>query len=156
MQRKIKFRVWDKGTGHMHIIGTSQHDSLEMGFKTNAVFYYNLQNGCGSLGDDSEYVLMQNTGLKDENGKEIYEGDIVKFGQYEYQIIYEIGGFGLLDVAGLMIGKIGGINNHVYSLQVLYLECCWEESSAFDLEVIGNIYENPELIEGGKTNDTTQ
>ena len=133
--REIKFRGWYPSVKKMRnfsdgIIIADDQDRYGMFFKCTEgnVFL-------------SKCEVMQFTGLKDKNGKEIYEGDIVKFGQYEYQIIYEIGGFGLLDAAGLMIGKIGGINDHVYSLQVLYLECCWEESSAFDLEVIGNIHE---------------
>lgn len=126
--KDIKFRAWDK------VQKTMRHATLNQA--ANHLFYSWI---------DTDNI-MQYTGLKDKNGKGIYEGDIVSFGKYVYTIIYEIGGFNLCDKEGLMIGKIGGNNDHVYPLQVLYLDCCWEENSAFDIEVIGNIYENPELL----------
>ena len=46
-----------------------------------------------------------------------------------------------------MISKIGGMNDHCYSLMSLYLQCCWEESWAYDIEIKGNIHER------GYTND---
>lgn len=94
-------------------------------------------------------TVGQYTGLTDKNGKKIFEGDIVKFGRNIYQIIFECGSFALLDVNGEMITKIGGINDHCYSLMNLYLECCWEDDCAYDIEIIGNIHDNPELLKGG-------
>ena len=110
-----------------------------------------VEDGCCYKGwNDKDCKLVAFTGLTDKNGKEIYEGDIVSFGTHEYTIIYEIGGFNLYDKEGLMIGKIGGHNDHVYPLQVLYFDCCWEDNSAFDIEIIGNIYDNPELLKDYK------
>jgi uncharacterized phage protein (TIGR01671 family) len=144
MSREIKFRGKSIYSGEWFYGSLNKLDFNDGQRDVCGSYITSLENRSEEVDNDT---VGQFTGLKDKNGKEIYEGDIVKFGQYEYQIIYEIGGFGLLDVAGLMIGKIGGINDHVYSLQVLYLECCWEESSAFDLEVIGNIHDNPEFLE---------
>jgi len=62
--REIKFRVWDE-EGNKYTMTISSDGKIE---------YYNLQNGSG--GD--EYILEQFTGLYDKNGKEIYEGDIVR------------------------------------------------------------------------------
>lgn len=94
-------------------------------------------------------TIGQYTGLTAKNGTKIFEGDIVKFGKYLYQITFECGSFALLDKQGFMIAKIGGINDHCYSLMNLHLECCWEDDWAYDIEVIGNIHDNPELLKGG-------
>ena len=93
--------------------------------------------------------ISEFTGLTDKNGKKIFEGDIVKFAKHLYQIIFECGSFALLDKQGEMISKIGGINDHCYSLMNLYLECCWEDDCAYDIEVIGNIHDNSDLLKGG-------
>lgn len=96
----------------------------------------------------SKETVGQYTGLTDNNGKKIFEGDIVKFGKYTFQIIFSVGSFALYDEQGLMIAKIGGVNDHCYSLMDLYVKCCWEELWAYDIEVIGNIHDNPELLKG--------
>lgn len=75
------------------------------------------------------FNVMQYTGLKDKNGKEIYEGDIVKYkrinGSFDYgEIQYN--------------GCAFDINNS-WNLQVF---------ASRGIEVIGNIYEKPELLEG--------
>ena len=92
-------------------------------------------------------TVGQYTGLADKNGKKIFEGDIVTFGQNVYQINFECGSFSLLDSEGRMITKIGGINDYCYSFQRLYDECMWEDGWAYDIEIIGNIHDNPELLE---------
>lgn len=87
-------------------------------------------------------IIMQSTGLKDKNGKEIFEGDIVKRyrspffkAKWEYQIETVI-----KEEASLLLGREFGKNfgtipfNSPFAKSVL-------------LEVIGNIYENPELLE---------
>lgn len=74
--------------------------------------------------------LMQSTGLKDKNGVEIYEGDIIK---NSYDEIYTVKWF---DAAFYLEEKYnGGFDYHE-----LHLED--------NKKVIGNIYENPELLEG--------
>jgi uncharacterized phage protein (TIGR01671 family) len=127
--REIKFRVWDKETEYMHVLGTNTHDTL--GFiEDGRVFYYNLQNGCGSSAggyfseDGSDYILMQYTGLKDKNGKEIYEGDILQADDPNDRLTfsvkwYEYGGTNLL-----------GINTKAFV-------------------IIGNIHDNRTLLESG-------
>lgn len=134
--RKLKFRVWDKGMKRMHVLGTNTHDS--MNFLDDQAYYYNLQNGCGSLPDGlGTYDLMQYTGLKDSKGKEIYEGDIVKarWGNnmsYNLEVKFEDGGY--------------YVQNGTFSEWLgQYFEI--EESI---VEVIGNIYEDKYLLEDDK------
>lgn len=70
MNREIKFRVWDKDLKRIRYLNTEhdfiRFDSLGQGY------YENMQTGLGEWFSD----LMQYTGLKDKNGREIYEGDI--------------------------------------------------------------------------------
>jgi len=87
--------------------------------------------------DKKDFVIMQCTGLKDKNGKLIYEGDIVKYKDEVYD---------------LCIGKIEWDNAH-YELQYYTGEkygwfshiLCFKHIK--NIEVIGNIYENKELLE---------
>ena len=75
-------------------------------------------------------VLMQYTGLKDKNGKEIYEGDVVKSFLFNRvcTIVYEYNAFVVKDLYGS------------YTRDSHYVR-------GNTVEVIGNIYENPELLE---------
>lgn len=83
-------------------------------------------------------ILMQYTGLKDKNGKEIYEGDIITFGKYiKYRVIFEDSCFYLYHHEGLK-----DWDGTDYRWGPLYRI----KELSFDVELIGNIYENPELL----------
>ena len=84
-----------------------------------------------------ENTIGQYTGLHDKNGKEIYEGDIVKIKYRDEDIgkvIYEHNGFSI-DVTNMNknYGRVSFVNNFI--------------------EVIGNIYDNPELLGGEENGD---
>lgn len=132
--REIKFRAWDKNEKIMS-------DTFKI---SDTEVYY--QEGVFLLMHDDldniEIEIMQFTGLKDKNGKEIYEGDIVER-VYDFtksnkplktidQIIYEDnwGSFAFMNKT-----KIGQGYSRIYS-----------GHKVFPFEVIGNIYENPELL----------
>lgn len=146
MSREIKFRIYDTDEKEMFY----QEDIDYIDFFTGIVFIRE-EDGYDYLIDSrSDGKLMQYTGLKDKNGKEIYEGDILrckclkkckldscaeKVIQYKNSIIewWESGcnlGYRLRDSKGktMMIKP-----THLRTMEV---------------EVIGNIYENPELLEG--------
>ena len=98
----------------------------------NELLDTNLKNIFTMQKKDTGIILMQYTGLHDKNGKEIYEGDIVrKFNGIIGKVIYEHSEF-IIDVTNnkkLDYGRLDLIENFV--------------------EVIGNIYDNPDLLEKG-------
>jgi uncharacterized phage protein (TIGR01671 family) len=152
--REIKFRAWDKTRqimfvpiGYSYIDGyltciseakrTMQNDVTE---HLDETWYEDYREPRYSDGK-SEIILMQYTGLKDKNGKEIYEGDIVQsidWGQPKRaraMVIFE-------GYEWKTVPKNRGSHKTAYDLwsQV------WGKEGEF-VEVIGNIHENPELLE---------
>lgn len=117
MSREIKFRIWDK-----------------INKKWLKHFNANLLN----IGDLSNVELMQYTGQKDKNGKEIYEGDILKYNfPYDGRIKHVNPVFHMTSQASYGVLDIYGNAIPLYRI-----------SSNNYFEVIGNIYENRELLEG--------
>ena len=132
-KREIKFRAWDR----------KQMLTMSMDHYSYPVFVDRLRNV--HLEWDS-YDLMQYTGLKDSNGKEIYEGDIVA--------TYYTGGPAAGQIYNKREVKWGvcdiGCNGFEYAFQVVgpYVdeECMYADMIDGEVTVIGNIYENPELL----------
>lgn len=163
MQRPIKFRVWDM-TGEMRMLRVSQlswevhHDGIErMHFHGKLPDEMKegseVASGFGATDgseDISSWILMQFTGLKDKNGTEIYEGDIVRnkgMGLVEY----EIG-----EVVWCEIDTHGAHepSPHCWNVVGYYMTTDGEENEWEETlegyrttgEVVGNIFMNPELI----------
>ena len=126
--RELKFRVWDKKrkcyAERIQTLNTScpYHDRMNMPKGVMTFSKWVLRR----------YVIEQFTGLKDENGKEIYEGDIVTLnGEWE---------------------EIDYVDCHI----VTFKDGCFRIGNGYENEagsylsdwrVIGNIHENPELLE---------
>ena len=136
--REIKFRAWDILYSRMMYDGFSVSASGDpVGYFVEPDRTPNTTRICGEWRGDSTIVPMQYTGLKDKNGKEIYEGDVVKIPRFDnpkllfdgkkYDVAFIDGCFELYDSGGGYACDL----KQVYSIS----------------EVIGNIYENPELLE---------
>lgn len=88
--------------------------------------------------DFEDVVLMQSTGIKDKNGVEIYEGDILKLHAIFLAPDDKIGYLEYSPKYGYSI---------IFEGNRLYRQEYWASTNKLNYEVIGNIYENPELLE---------
>ena len=135
-----KFRAWHKTGEEMGRIAFIRYK--ESGEIVHLSFRRNIYNGniYGGLVKLDEIELMQSTGLEDKNGKEIFEGDIISDGHMSRGIRHhQTLGFYTIDGSG-----VEGFFGDTASLED------FEEVSKYtseNIEIIGNIYENPELLE---------
>lgn len=122
--REIKLRAWDKKKKTMYYdVGLFPHEcKTPMSISSDGLFYHPLHEEFG--------ILMQFTGLKDKNGKEIYEGDVVKCNEHQGEVKWN----------GIYLLPFDYISTLDFAHRVRpnYIEN--------ETEIIGNIYENPELL----------
>lgn len=141
MNRELKFRTWIPNTGWL-----AEGFSIAM----DGTEWYDDDGHSWPI---SDLEIMQFVGLKDKNGKEIYESDIVKIHaghpdhlNVVFVVIFETGAFQLLrnnDASGAPVAFI------TYAMQY-NKHNRWSLNEPEDIgqfcEVLGNIYENPELL----------
>ena len=130
MNREIKFRAWRKDTKQMF------DDIMFCDFENEKTVHEQSLNESIEVAQGTFFVLMQYTGLKDKNGKEIYEGDVVerykgKIGSVEYGK-YVTNNDENEDIFGWMFNDFTGRY--------------WALDPQSNWKVIGNIYENHELL----------
>lgn len=106
--REIKFRAWDEKSKYMAYQGTPDLETIQS-------FFFHF----------GDFELMQFTGIKDKNGIEIYEGDIIKQGEC-IEVVEYCNSLSELSHGGSVLGFDFGN--------------CWNEK---EIEVIGNIFKNP-------------
>ena len=128
MNREHKYRIWDYDNRGFDYI-----DLFKLGPTITTL--YSVENYFHStyLNDHKEFI-QQYTGLNDKNGVDIYEGDILSIDNkdFTYEVKFENGCF----VAYHLLKKYLGIWGPVYKF----------DEKGLEIEVIGNIHENPELL----------
>lgn len=135
--REIKFRAWVKNDEHYFY-----QTGIEWSMNTSKTMEDTVKYLEWFDSDKDEVILMQYTGLKDKNGTEIYEGDIVKYYQAEYNCTTELYEDRLMvcewyedQFAGIERDRDGTLISPHSFLRTKVIE------------VIGNIYENKDLLE---------
>lgn len=138
MQDRFRYRVFDNDDKKMH-------DVIFLNYENNSVEWYNGNNKKRAAFIE-EVPTLQCTGLKDKNDKDIYDGDILKF-----KLLEDFAAFGTNEKYVEIIAPV------IYEYGGFFIEQA--ENSIFlgqlpmsEIEVIGNIYENPELLENTKQN----
>jgi hypothetical protein len=136
MNREIKFRAWDKGVGRMW------NKVSDLGWKNKEAWGEEGLSGAVVTKDEGhnqfrpieELELMQFTGLTDRNGKEIYESDIV---QWQQTVKTQNGEVWWQSARAAFVIDWRGD-------RIAYGEP--DITANREIEVIGNIYENPKLL----------
>ncbi len=123
MKREIKFRMWNNG--EMFYAPHYLSSNLSPYITLNGLYYVDGVH-------QKDMILMQFTGIHDKNGKEIYEGDVVRYIQHLFNTPVEQFPIKIKEVKWLD-----------WEAKWNLLETNAGESN---FEIIGNIYENPELL----------
>ncbi|MCM6931248.1 YopX family protein [Enterococcus italicus] len=127
-----KFRAWDKRENTMRDVAVLH---FTKGGKVNSIEHWKTPSELKSY-HVRNLVLMQSTGLKDKNGVEIYEGDIV---------VNQYGNVGYVAYLQQEVGFVVVLKKSDYRLGHRNTGESYDVTT--NHEVIGNIYENPELLE---------
>jgi len=125
--REIKFRAWDTAKKIMYSAGELGKDELCL--NPDGRGFVNVSSADQRFSQYMRHIVpLQYTGLKDKNGKEIYEGDIIQFPEIiPLTVGYEKGSFVWGNLAPFITIR--------------------EKLEEMPGKVIGNIYENPDLLE---------
>ena len=161
IKSRFKFRIWDNASevfrsqsdASLHCISNWHIDAFTGGVvdfvsyidNTDDEQYYTKSIDCGVYIKNlraikkPQYILQQWTGIKDDNKKDIYEGDIVllnagKAYETKYEVIYNDCSFSL--ISATREGDDYGV----------YIRQLRTDIKSDTIQVVGNIFENPELL----------
>jgi uncharacterized phage protein (TIGR01671 family) len=127
--REVKFRSWNKKEKAMQLVAglnwfERKIENVTTGDEGHGTSYHN---------PSEDYELMQFTGLRDEKGTEVYEGDIIKHPKSEDLVdrgeVYYASDFAMFKLRS---------GDHEYEL--------WDAINMSGMVVVGNVWENPELL----------
>ena len=137
-----KFRTWNSETKEIEVFKTYEEIS-ELFLALSA--------------DDGFYSIMQSTGLFDKNGKEIFEGDILKI--HGIRMIVKFGSYRYLEPSNIGCQSFAvvydGLGFYVKTFNVIALDDIspFEPETLKESVVIGNRFENPEILEDKEVNN---
>lgn len=127
-----KFRAWEKETQTML-------DVSLIDFKKSVLVGEHWEFGETNFINFDDVNLMQSTGFRDKNGKEIFEGDIITNGQ-------DVMCMKRHNTLGFYLEQKEKVEFLAGDIELDDFEECAEEISKM-VEIIGNVYENPEMLE---------
>ena len=147
--REIKYRAWDKVSEQIRRVSMMDFpewsvSTIELDMNDEIHDYYDTERNSFKNEETDRFILMQYTGLKDKNGVEIYEGDIIKevFGRdNELYFAYEIK-FGEYNNGESYEDAVRGCGFYAQRKETQLNDL----SDVSDFEVIGNIYEHKNLL----------
>lgn len=132
--REIKFRAWDKRKNGGMFTGITLYSHV----LSETGVWMGTDDGAWDYPNEKYVVWMQYTGLKDRNGKEIYEGDIVGFKKDKRNKKWS-------EIVEVKIDD--GLLTPFYEEEFSNYDGTWNYLVEYNhYEVIGNKYENPELL----------
>ena len=167
--REIKFKAWSKKLGRFVNPDKLNHN-INLGLSSTLIYYDQVT---GQFGEE-ECELVQFTGIKDRNGKEVYEGDIVQCKYHYIPIKWWSTQEEIPEIKKRTEESRKKFNLETNSIKFRYGSFCWGctplvefdiinnmlvekfergqthcndyEQKWWDFEIIGNVFENPELL----------